>query len=268
VGSPNPKGSLTPDLTQVPRVEVGADRHRPVIRLNAFMRSDVDLSPEWLEAANLHATVSRQLSMLIHQMNNTLQTISGHAELLASDPGVGEQTIRRASVISAVADRSAKLLASFQVFTHPLEGAVRQNVREVASQALAFRQYGLGRSEIQATVEGVEDGYVRTEPRALMQALTNVIMNAEQALTARGSGGRIVVTVSRAGSMVNVVVQDNGPGLPPDGVGQQPRIGPHHRLGIGLATARRIVERFGGTSAVSPAAAGGTTVTLALPADR
>src|SRR5262249_516452 len=80
---------------------------RSGIGLNAVMSSDAEPSPEWLEAANLHATVARQLSTLIHQMNNALQTISGHAELLASDPGVGEQTIRRASVISAVADRSA-----------------------------------------------------------------------------------------------------------------------------------------------------------------
>lgn len=231
--------------------------------------------PDWVEAANLHATVAQLLSTVIHQVNNALQTIGGHAELLKTDVGATDTTRRRANTITTVNERTAAMLASFQVFTRPPLGAEVYNLRDVAEQALAFRRYGLGRARIEATIEGVEQAPVRAELRPLMQAVLNVILNAEQALAGRAGENRIVITVGRDGEGTAderawVSVDDNGPGSPadvsPSGGVSALALGRNNRLGLGLAAARQIVERLGGTLVLETAPAGGTRVRIALPA--
>lgn len=221
----------------------------------------------WLEAANLHATVAQLLSTVIHQVNNALQTIGGHAELLKTDPGVTETTRRRANTITGVTDRTAEMLASFQVFTRPSTGATTQSLKDVATRALAFRHYGLGRARIQAVVQGSDDALVSVEPRPLMQAVLNLILNAEQALTG-GHEGRITIEVTQAGGRSVLSIEDNGPGLPaPKAEGHAPgTMGQANRLGLGLRTAAGILARMGGTCEVVSVPAGGTKVTVSLPA--
>ncbi|MGE3178398.1 MAG: sensor histidine kinase [Vicinamibacterales bacterium] len=222
---------------------------------------------EWLEAANLHATVAQLLSTVIHQVNNALQTVGGHAELLKTDPGVTDTTRRRAQTITGVTDRTAEMLASFQIFTRPSTEPTVQSLKGVAERALAFRHYGLGRARIQAAVTGDAAAMVRAEPRPLMQAVLNVVLNAEQALAAAAlPQGRIDIDVTRAGERVLLTVSDNGPGPVPEPGEGRPRLGPANRLGLGLRMARRIVSRLGGELSVGPGSSGGTRVTMALPA--
>ena len=227
--------------------------------------------PEWLEAANLHATVAQLLSTIVHQVNNALQTIGGHAELLKTDPGVTETTRRRAGTITSVTDRTAEMLASFQTFTRP--GTERRsvlNLRDVAARALSFRHYGLGRARIEATLQGVEQAPVLAERRPLTQAVLNVILNAEQALAGTTPEGRITIDVAHQDGRSILTVDDNGAGdaVSVAALRDRPghRLGVNNRLGLGLIAATAIVERMGGSCDVSPAPAGGTRVTISLPA--
>ncbi len=221
---------------------------------------------DWLEAANLHATVAQLLSTVIHQVNNALQTIGGHAELLKTDPGVTETTKRRAGTITGVTERTATMLASFQVFTRPpLEPGVHE-LRDVAERALAYRHYGLGRARIQAAVEGAAAAPVLGEARPLMQAVLNVILNAEQALTGRPGEGRIAIAIAAADGRSTMTVDDNGPGpaAPHEGANGW-TLGAGNRLGLGLWAAREIVGRMGGELTLGVSPAGGTRVVISLP---
>lgn len=223
---------------------------------------------DWLEAANLHATVAQLLSTVIHQVNNALQTIGGHAELLKTDPDVTATTKRRAETITGVTDRTAALLASFQVFTRPPREPAVHNLREVAAQALAYRHYGLGRARIQAAIDGVAVAPVCGDARPLMQAVLNVILNAEQAVAGAGDG-RIAIVVGVADGHATLTVDDNGPGPSamrerPGANGEWP-LGDHNRLGLGLFAARLIVGRLGGVLDAGVSPAGGTRVVISLP---
>lgn len=235
--------------------------------------SDSHPPEDWLEAANLHATVAQLLSTAIHQVNNALQTIGGHAELLKTDPGVSETTQRRAATITGATDRTAEMLASFQVFTRPPAGEAVHNLRDVAARALAFRYYGLGRARIQATLGGVEHAPVWAEARPLVQAVLNVIINAEQAMTGRTAEGRLTIEVGQSEGCSWLTVDDNAPAAESPGRGESPltaastpfALGVNNRLGLGLRVARRIVSRMGGTLTIMAAPAGGTRVRMALP---
>jgi C4-dicarboxylate-specific signal transduction histidine kinase len=105
----------------------------------------------------------------------------------------------------------------------------------------------------------------------LQQALLNIIVNAEQALTAVSIPRRIDVRTLRQGQTVLVQVSDNGPGIRPDVL---PRLfEPFFTTkevgkgtGLGLAIAYGIVQEHGGQLHASNRQEGGAMFTVELPA--
>src|SRR5690606_32828801 len=85
-----------------------------------------------------------------------------------------------------------------------------------------------------------------TAPDALRQVLLNLVLNA---IDATREGGDVRLSARRVGPAVELVVEDRGPGIPPE---QRDRVfepfvstrreGPG---GLGLAIARRLVEDAG-----------------------
>lgn len=99
-------------------------------------------------------------------------------------------------------------------------------------------------------VPGDAPALVRGQPLALKRALRNLVENAAR------HGGGAVVQVTQADSRAVFRVEDDGPGIPDDLLAQafEPffrvdaaRRKVHKGAGLGLAIAREIVERNGGT---------------------
>ncbi|MDN2581213.1 ATP-binding protein [Aquibium sp. ELW1220] len=91
---------------------------------------------------------------------------------------------------------------------------------------------------------------VSAGPLALKRALRNLIINAAT------HGGGATIELSRAGGDAVVTIRDRGPGIPPDLIANvfEPffRVDAARRktmpgAGLGLAIAKEIVERFGGS---------------------
>jgi signal transduction histidine kinase len=98
----------------------------------------------------------------------------------------------------------------------------------------------------------------------LEQVLDNLLANALDALT---SGGTITVTTQVAGSMAQIVVRDDGPGM-----SAQQRHAAFHRFatggggaGLGLAIVDRLAAANSGTATLSDTNGGGLTVTVEFP---
>jgi two-component system sensor histidine kinase AtoS len=93
----------------------------------------------------------------------------------------------------------------------------------------------------------------------------NLLMNAAHAMDGQGV---IRVSVMPADQVCHVVVQDSGPGIPPD-VRERiftPFFTTKSRgTGLGLPTAKRIVEAHSGQIEIDCPPGGGTTVTVQLP---
>jgi two-component system OmpR family sensor kinase len=113
-------------------------------------------------------------------------------------------------------------------------------------------------------------GSVSGERRLLMRAVGNVLRNA-----AKYAQSRIILSARRVGSAVEIVVEDDGPGIPE---AERERIfEPFYRLdrsrdratggfGLGLSIARKAVEVHGGTIRVEEATMGGARLVIVLPA--
>jgi len=117
----------------------------------------------------------------------------------------------------------------------------------------------------QTTVEPVK---VRASRLTLNRALRNLIINAAT------HGVRARVEVGGANGTARIVIEDEGPGIPPDLLGQvfEPffRADPARRqdirgAGLGLTIAREIIQRAGGTISISNGAGGGLRQVVELP---
>jgi signal transduction histidine kinase len=221
---------------------------------------------EWLARANRLAMVAAVLSTTVHEVNNALQIISGSAEMLG--PGTSADLVaRRGDAIGSQARRASALLAELSAFARDdTPDPDRADLAQIAQRALAMRQYAHARLHIQSGFEsGGAPAAAAARPRAILQIVLNLLVNAERALAGRPDA-RIVVTVS-GGRGAALTVDDNGPGLAPDVAARafEPSIAAEGSgLGVGLAVSRWLAERHDGTLGPSTSRLGGCAVTLSL----
>lgn len=109
---------------------------------------------------------------------------------------------------------------------------------------------------------------VRADPAAMERILTNIVSNA---LLYAEHGDVAVRLVEHAG-LARLTVADTGRGIHPDDIGtifeeyQRGRLADEDGgSGLGLASARHLVEQQGGTIAITSRLGGGTTVTMDFP---
>ncbi len=178
-------------------------------------------------------------------------------------------------------------------FDQILETNVEQILKEIdrlTEIARAFSRYGAP-PEAAGPLEPVDVGAVIREaltlyrsdtavrfnaeveadvPRALARAgeLKEVILNLlENAYSALDGSGTVVVSARRTGEWVELTVEDDGPGIPPELIERV--FEPHFSTrsagtGLGLAIVRRLVEGWGGTLTAESEVGQGTTIRVRL----
>jgi signal transduction histidine kinase len=98
----------------------------------------------------------------------------------------------------------------------------------------------------------VADQQAVFDPEQVTRVLTNLLINASQAMEERG---QIWVQVERAGGETRIRVRDSGPGVPAEA---RPRIfealftTKAKGSGLGLALCRRIADAHGGSIVLEP----------------
>jgi protein-histidine pros-kinase len=119
---------------------------------------------------------------------------------------------------------------------------------------------------------GMREARARAHPAALGRIVDNLLGNALR------YGGRARVAIVPLGAQVELTVDDDGPGIPPEQIelAFQPWVrlgaaqagGPTARAGqgLGLAIARDLAERDGGSLTLANRAEGGLRARLVLPA--
>jgi PAS domain S-box-containing protein len=221
------------------------------------------------------ASLGQFVAGIAHEMNNPLQGVLGHLELLirtSEDARRIRPTLRR---IYHEADRAAKIVRNLLVFTGSRRmTSVRLRVDRILSRALASRAAALKLAGIEVVRrQGENVPSIDGDGLLLQQALLNILINAEHAVRTAGNAPRIetAIVVSTDGTRVLISISDSGPGIPADvlphifdpffttkGVGQG--------TGLGLAITYGIVQEHGGTIQVRNRPEGGAEFTIDLPA--
>ncbi|MDL1952334.1 HAMP domain-containing protein, partial [Acidobacteria bacterium ACD] len=227
---------------------------------------------EFLRADRLGAWVDAARAVA-HDVKNPLTPIRLSAERLlrqasrsgAETPGAMEAAartiLRQVSILTQRIGRLGRFSDPAVVSLRPMEGeAIRGLLEEVAGD---FAHH----EGVRWVVE-VEEGLppIRADRDLLRDALTNFALNAVEALSETGGTVRLSAASapsSEGGRSVTVSCEDDGPGVPEPLLVSlfDPSFSTKARgSGMGLAAARRVVERQGGTVFARPREGGGLSI--------
>jgi signal transduction histidine kinase len=205
-----------------------------------------------------------------HELRSPLASIRQAAEVAHTHPGA----LPEGELADAVLEESARmqrLVDQLLLLTRTGDGGVARPRQDVDLDDLALAEAKrVGRSGLEVQTAGVGAGRVRGDPTALAQVVRNLVDNA-----ARHADRTMAVAVRSTGGAVELVVEDDGGGIPVD---QRERVFERFvRLdearardvggsGLGLAIVREIVVAHGGTVTVTAAESGGARFLVRLPA--
>lgn len=228
--------------------------------------------PEDLVTLNRSATVVRLVAGVFHEVNNSLQVIGGVAEMLQETPGLPGPVADGLRRIHGQNAKAGSAIAEVMAFARQKADARgRVNMRDLTTRAVSLRTFAIGRARLTIVFESPKTGVVDVDGHAslVLQALLNIIINAEQALAGQ-QGGTIRVELELPQGWVVVRVSDNGKGIDPSFADRlfEPFATTQRRdesSGLGLYVARQIAEQHGGTLTLENANAG-ACFALRLPA--
>jgi PAS domain S-box-containing protein len=220
------------------------------------------------------AALGQFVAGIAHELNNPLQGVLGHLELLRTTGAFPKQLRREVGTIYREADRAAKIVRNLLVFA----GSHRLMRRSVSLNAVLQKVLSLRAPAHRAIGIEVVRHYddklprVQSDPLLLHQVFLNMVMNAEHAIAASGHDGRIEISTAVGPSRDRIIatVRDNGTGIPDDTL---PRIfEPFYTTkevgkgtGLGLAITYGIVQEHGGQIIAANHPDGGAVFTVELP---
>ncbi len=254
-------------------VLAGARRRRSERKL-AESRLEADRLRGELAHVSRVMTVGGMTTAIAHELNQPLGAIMNNAQagmhfLATSEPRLDEvreilqDVIGDARRAGDVIQRLRTLLRKNPPEMNPVEinAVIRELAAVVRTDAL-LRNIGI---ELDLAAEPLS---VRGDQVQLQQVMLNIILNAIDAMSARGAGGRIRIRTARKDDEVRVSVRDEGAGIPAATL-------PHifeafyttkpTGMGMGLAICRAIVEAHGGRIWALNDPEGGATFEFSLP---
>jgi PAS domain S-box-containing protein len=223
------------------------------------------------------AALGQFVAGIAHELNNPLQGVLGHLELLRVTGAFPKSLRRQVQTIYREADRAAKIVRNLLAFSGSRRLARRAvSVNVVLQRVVALRASGCRAADIEVVRHYDEKlPRVQSDPLLLHQVFLNIVMNAEQAVGATGHGGRIEIRTkaSPARDRVVVSVRDTGKGIPPDVLSRI--FEPFYTTkdvgkgtGLGLAITYGIVQEHGGEIIATNHPGGGAVFTIDLPTRR
>jgi len=236
--------------------------------LEDSLRELTDVRDE-LRRSNEHLTLfAGQVS---HDLRTPLTAILVNAELLATEPVV-EGDAEVAHMVGAVEEAGHRMDTMIQeMLTFAREGGrlrrVDTDLRRVVD--LVLTDVGPLVQREDAVVRVGDLPTVTGDPDLLYSVVLNLVTNAIK-FTRPGETPTVAIDAERTGPRWRIRVTDHGIGVPADE--QESMFGLFTRAdhdvaghGIGLSTARRIVEAHGGSIGMESPAGGGTSVWFDLP---
>ena len=225
------------------------------------------------------AALGQMSAGIAHEFRNSLGVIVGYVKLLQRNlPSEPTNQAYLQEVASEIGSLEATI-SDFLAFARPLQlSRVAVNVKALTNETLdGFRQ-AIKEARITILTDLPEkEVTLQADPYALRQALGNLIRNALEAMP---DGGELAVRVRLEGvepggavgvgaRMVEISVQDSGPGIPAEEIDRifTPFFTRKEGgTGLGLALVQKTVLALGGRVVAGNREGGGACFTIRLPA--
>jgi two-component system NtrC family sensor kinase len=224
-----------------------------------------------LERSGKLASMGQLAAGIAHEVNNPLGTLLLHANLLLEGCEERSQTREDLETIVDQANRCKRIISGLLNFAR--QSRVVRQPTDVAELVEKVLRMAPAAENVSVLVDsGLRDPVAEIDADQMVQVLTNLFSNAQQAMP---KGGTLTIALSDEPELVTIRVSDTGEGIAEENMGKlfdpffttkQVGMG----TGLGLAVTHGIVKMHRGQIAVESNAdpsAGprGTTFTVTLP---
>ncbi len=230
-----------------------------------------------LEAAD--EAKDNYLAMLGHELRNPLAPMSASLFVLESEAPASPAGRRALTVLGRQVRQMSRLLEDLLDVTRLASGKVQLHAEVVSlngilRQAAEDHAEMARRAQVELTVEApAQPVRVHGDPVRVAQVISNLLQNS---LRFTPAGGRIELSLARAGASAEIRVRDTGAGIEPELLprlfesfirGAQDGARTRAGLGLGLAVVKGLAELHGGSVQAFSAGAGqGAEFVVRLPA--
>jgi len=234
-------------------------------------RAQLDGAREQLLQAEKLTALGELVAGVAHELNNPLASVLGYSQLALRE-GLPPRVQRRLETVVSETERAAKIVKNLLTFArkHPPEKRYL-GLNGIIEKTAELRSYQLSVNQVR-----IEKDLQPDLPKTMLdfpqiqQVFINLINNAEQAITERGTGGTIRLSTRHAGGRIVARVTDDGPGVPSEIRSRifEPFFTTKKEgkgTGLGLSLCYGIIKEHGGTIQAEDAPGGGACFEIELP---
>ena len=214
------------------------------------------------------AALGRITSGVAHEVKNPLNAMVLQLEILKAKLAEHTTTVKpQIDTLSSEIRRLDRVVKTFLDFTRPVELHLSEtDLEQLVQEVFTLAEPQAQQNNVRLMIE--KDGpvtKVRLDRDLIKQALLNLVLNGCQAMP---SGGELKVRPRKSGHRMELEIEDQGTGIPPE---VQPRIfslfftTKPGGSGVGLAMAYRIIQLHNGSIGFSSEPDRGTTFRIVLP---
>jgi two-component system sensor kinase FixL len=211
------------------------------------------------------AKLGEMSAVVAHEVRNALAGVRGAVQVIGGRLPEGSREAAAAGEVLTRLDALTTMVKDMLLFAHLPEPKLEpMDVGQLVASTASFARNDPLFRDIDIDVSGVAPA-ILGDADLLRTVLLNLLTNSAQAME---GVGRINIFVGATEETCQIVVTDRGPGVPSDARDRlfMPFFTTKARgSGLGLATAKRIVEAHGGKLRLEFPAEGGTRVVVQLP---
>jgi signal transduction histidine kinase len=201
-----------------------------------------------------------------HELRNPLATIRLRAQMIQR--AVSAPSLQQGcEMILEETFRLDAMVERLLYFARPLEVKLEPfDLSTLARECAEAKRALIRNDSVQVSCQSATSVIVRGDRAKIRQVLDNILSNAMESLA---SSGTVDVRVSAQNGCAIVECTDSGHGIPEhirDRIFDPFFTTRSNGTGLGLSIAYEIVQAHGGWVAIHPASAGGTIVSIQLPA--
>lgn len=222
------------------------------------------------------ATVGTLSGGVAHEINNPLTAILTNVQMLLGLNGKDDVQADRESLelIEEATQRCRTIVQKLMAYAKkPLESGElsRIDLSDVLAKVIAFLGYQLEQDNVRIVTDVAEGDYpVMGNHNEMEQVLTNIVLNARDAIVRTGKKGCIRISLSKNENRLRMEIRDEGEGIPQDVMAKifdpfftTKDVG--KGLGLGLSICQAIIEKHKGQIAVKSQPGRGAVFTVDLP---
>jgi signal transduction histidine kinase len=190
--------------------------------------------------------MGRVVAGIAHEIRNPLNSIRLTIRFLARRLQGQKEAAESIQLIIGEVDRLDSLLQGLLIFRADEPPKIRrQPLEPILERTLALVRPHASEYGVTISVEGQPESEAAVDSDLLQQALINLLLNA---IDASGADGKVCVTLRPAGSHLEILVEDSGPGLTGD---QQEQVFEAFYTtkpggtGLGLAVTKTLLDKMG-----------------------